>query len=408
MDDAHCMHCKKIWSLEFIDDNFDKKFITKDLVRHRESVLIDREKALLPATQPLVELEIEKRKTKQYLAELVQQKRELDALISHSTERIRRLNRGEIDLQNEDGEDGGGEDAESIIARSKRETSCPNTDCRGFLNAKFECGLCECQVCRHCECIVTGEKNTHVCDPDTVATVKLLKKECKKCPSCPAVIFKVDGCSQMFCTKCHCVFNYNTGVIQNSGVIHNPEYYRWMRDNGNEMPAGPVEMNNCDNNGNYNFRLQRPPYLRTVNGIRGSRRDGRGLWRDYLMNVHRMIGHISDVEVRRLDNHDIVRANENLRIKYLMNELSETQFKTMLQRQEKNSRKMRCYKDLLQLVVNVITDAFESFNESKDCDVFENTVKKIVSYSVGQCDKINDRFQANISTYKRLIQDIHT
>ena len=47
--------CKKIWSRQFMSTAFTHEFMSKKYVRHREDVLLEHEKSLLPATQPLVE-----------------------------------------------------------------------------------------------------------------------------------------------------------------------------------------------------------------------------------------------------------------------------------------------------------------------------------------------------------------
>ena len=53
--DPHCMGCKKAWLREFLFDNFPKAFIDVRLRKHRETIIFEREKALLPVTLPFVE-----------------------------------------------------------------------------------------------------------------------------------------------------------------------------------------------------------------------------------------------------------------------------------------------------------------------------------------------------------------
>ena len=50
--DAHCMNCKKIFTRDFLSDNCTNVFVIKNLKTHRENILLDRQKCLLPATQP--------------------------------------------------------------------------------------------------------------------------------------------------------------------------------------------------------------------------------------------------------------------------------------------------------------------------------------------------------------------
>ena len=59
--DPHCMNCKKFFSHEFLSDNCTLIFISKTLKEHREDILFEREKALLPNTQNDVLIEKEQR-----------------------------------------------------------------------------------------------------------------------------------------------------------------------------------------------------------------------------------------------------------------------------------------------------------------------------------------------------------
>lgn len=108
---------------------------------------------------------------------------------------------------------------------------CPKTDCPGTLIADT-CPLCTTKVCLECHKPATP---AHACNPDDVASVKAVSKEAKPCPSCRAVISKVDGCDQMWCTQCHVTFSWLTGQ-QDNGTTHNPHYYEWRRQNGGLAP----------------------------------------------------------------------------------------------------------------------------------------------------------------------------
>ena len=48
--DPKCMKCNVAWNREFIDSHFTTTFRNNELKKHRENVLLDREKSLLPAT----------------------------------------------------------------------------------------------------------------------------------------------------------------------------------------------------------------------------------------------------------------------------------------------------------------------------------------------------------------------
>ena len=75
----------------------------------------------------------------------------------------------------------------------------------------LKCGLCGIFVCGKCHAIKledeNGSKIEHVCNKDDVESVTLKKKETKSCPGCGTAIYKIAGCSSMFCTHCNTPFN---------------------------------------------------------------------------------------------------------------------------------------------------------------------------------------------------------
>ena len=55
------MNCHHPWPREFLDDHLSRTWREGELRHHREKILFDRERSLLPATQPDVEIEVQKR-----------------------------------------------------------------------------------------------------------------------------------------------------------------------------------------------------------------------------------------------------------------------------------------------------------------------------------------------------------
>ena len=54
------------------------------------------------------------------------------------------------------------------------------------------------------------------------------------------------NCDQMWCIECKTAFSWAKGTIE-KGVVHNPHYYQWMRQNGG-LPRNPNEhQENCGN-----------------------------------------------------------------------------------------------------------------------------------------------------------------
>lgn len=165
----------------------------------------------------------------------------------------------------------GGGDDDNHHVKTQFHRRCGDENCLGYLSTQWKCGLCDCWTCNKCLKFVgkycsfrkedngddgdnnqaqtnieninddnmrntneieIGVNNTdeqHVCNPDDVATASLLKKDSKPCPKCATLIFKIDGCDQMWCTQCHTAFNWRNGTIETK--IHNPHYYAWLREN---------------------------------------------------------------------------------------------------------------------------------------------------------------------------------
>lgn len=109
---------------------------------------------------------------------------------------------------------------------------CPTEGCNGLVNGNYECKVCNCRVCETCRSPIEGKK--HVCDAETLASVRSMKGNTKPCPECAAPVYKIDGCNQMFCVVCHTAFDWMTMRIE-TRVIHNPHYYEWLRSGGKEL-----------------------------------------------------------------------------------------------------------------------------------------------------------------------------
>ena len=55
IDDPECMNCKKPWTNDMVDSALTRTFVYGPLKKHREDVLLNRERSLLPDTQLDVE-----------------------------------------------------------------------------------------------------------------------------------------------------------------------------------------------------------------------------------------------------------------------------------------------------------------------------------------------------------------
>ena len=219
---------------------------------------------------------------------------------------------------------------------------CPTTDCEGFLNSKWTCSLCSVNVCKTCHEIKLEE---HACNPDVVESVKAIKKEAKPCPKCTALISKIDGCDQMWCTQCQTAFSWRTGAIE-THVVHNPHYFQWMRQNGTLPPVaggGAMPFIPARNCGHYEI-TQRLVHATTIEGNAPAPHD--------LLRFQRLFGHLG-ITINKC--REVLRKNADeewrrqLRVRRMAQDLSEREWKTILQRKEKESHKEQSRLDILEM-----------------------------------------------------------
>lgn len=325
--DPHCMYCKKMWTKDYLYNILPKTYINTALKRVREDVLLDREKAMMPATQQSVEQFLHQRKQQKIVNDLYAQRKELHQQLRMINENLNIAYRNmQIRIPN----------AENEIVKCDRK--CPKEGCKGFLNSKtFICGICESQVCKHCnEFLTEGEE--HTCNPDHVATVALINKDSKPCPSCGTLIFKISGCDQMYCTGCHTAFSWRRGVIE-KGAIHNPHFYEWRQQNGMiERNHHDIECGGLPNR--YYLQLFDRDYSNNVGSS--------------LMLIYRFVVHVEHVEYYRYETDN--ENNEDLRIQYMINELDEEQFKKLIQKREKNRYKKREYYLIFRMLHDTLAD----------------------------------------------------
>ena len=366
------MSCGKDWSRKFIKTKIGGSFMTDKFKKHMEDILYEREKALMPATQPLIENKIRLNKMKDDLQEIKKQIKNLEDIkrrLEFNIERVR-TQREPIDFL-------GGENNTDVSVNPVKNNgnnyirACPAENCRGFLNKNWTCGLCENKTCKNCHEILNNEE--HVCDENNVKTAKLLEMDTKSCPTCSTKIFKIDGCDQMWCTQCHTAFSWKTGNIEKT--IHNPHYYEWKRKNGglepvkNDMFAGgggglPQGNGECYEINNNTFD-QLINYAKNNNHIDLYRETNNAgvntltVEKDF-NTVIEMVQHIIHNRVVEMPKFrtDIYKNNEELRIKFMTNEINESQFKTLIQRNDKKIKKNEEIYNILQFFNTTINSIF--------------------------------------------------
>ena len=374
-----CMNttCNRDWTRQFIASAFTNVFITGKLKKQREQLLFDNERALLPATQVLVERQINienaTRKVREINEKLYQLKIERNQA---QTELYRLHNR------------------QATTERAEFVRACPDEECRGFLSTQWKCGICQKWACPDCHEVKGLERDVeHTCNPDTLATARLLATDTKPCPKCRMGIFRISGCDQIWCTQCHTAFNWRTGRIESN--VHNPHYFEWLRRNGNAVPRNPLD-NPCNND------LQHTDYttIRTMLQVRHPNHPLSKSTDEYLGRTVRNVIHMRYVTVPRYRTEDRVVRNEILRIQYMRNIITEDDFKTILQRNEKKVEKYREIHNVLTILLTTVTDIilrFRTYLSGTTNNEFNDTILKEINPLV---DYVNECLRDTAKTYK--------
>ena len=401
-NDPDCMSCRRRWTPAFIHENFTQVFANTKLRAHREDVLFDREKSMLPATQELAEarkkanvLTEKNRELRKRVAELKEQTNVTQSFPWYirqfaPEERMERLKerarvKGEIAQLNAEITYNMEMIADTALFTQPRFTrpalgvldavptpeapapakrqfirACPAADCRGFLSTAWKCGMCDVRVCSDCHEIKDADgASEHVCDPDAVASARLISRDSRPCPKCAASIYKIDGCDHMFCTACQTPFHWRTGevMVRNS----NPYFYEWMRNQAGrgDQPGAPNAPNapgapganaacNAEWFSDYHMIAQ---YDRAL--LQYAKRD---FSRDVMNHLSRL-PHIISHNVHYVDGRMAPpRDNQKIRVSYLIGEIDDAKFKKMLQKSEKERNKKAEFNELFTMYNQVSAD----------------------------------------------------
>jgi hypothetical protein len=239
---AACMACRAPWARAFLVRTIRPTVMWGALRKHREDVLFEAEKALLPATaavlgvmQQLKELQEEKAEEedkgsiKELTTRIGDLKHQKEVMIAHMEGREVPVRKGK--------KRGAVEEVPRVFC------PCPAVDCRGFIfERKYECDACHTRVCKTCQVSIgDGLGVSHVCKEEDVATMKLIKSQCKACPGCGVLSRKTEGCSQVWCMMCHKAWNWETGKLVTGGYIHATDYLNYLRSNGQQVPRAPQD-----------------------------------------------------------------------------------------------------------------------------------------------------------------------
>jgi hypothetical protein len=360
-------------------NTFPNTWVSKGWKDMNAKVGVDREKALFPATMGIVaELKV-KAAIKAEISQIKVEQRAMD---------IRKWNL-EIQLRN-----GGDVIAEKSVSNGRK---CPDPECRGYLSTQWKCGLCEKWACHECHVIKGDTRDAdHTCDPDTLATAKLLDKDTKPCPKCATPIHKIEGCDQMWCTQCHTGFSWRRGTIENH--VHNPHYYEWARQNGalGRAPRNVGDFECGRDIGDYStLRVIRTGLSRIKNYIDPNIIDD-------VLKIIRNTVHLHDVRGPhfRPPNEDV---NQDARVKFITKQYDDKKFASMIHKNNKAIAKKQDIFNVIQLQHQGVTDiVFRMIDALKPTTTINYTSPDTIENVAPLCRQIATEINALFTEFETL------
>lgn len=362
-DNVKCMNCREPWSREFLYQILPVSWMTKQYRSHLENILFNKEVAKLPSTMYAVEEELERRKRHVQLRQLRIELDELKQKQFDLESNISRLVYGQI-----------------VVNPNSRkyQSVCPNSNCRGFIESGC-CIICKTVVCQLC--LFINPTIDHQCKPDDLKTVQLLSMDTKMCPNmgCQAPIYKINGCSQMFCTQCKTAFDWNTMKIYNNhNHFHNPHYFEWLNEN---IAA------NRHIHGDHNI------YINHIKDIANGKPLKSIICK--FSAFYRYMNHVIHTKLNFGEVDITEQRKQNLRVNYILKDISEDAWKCELQKIEKRKDLEESLRLKNTILVNDMQTLLNQLINCVDIDSYETLLNN-------ESEKIRNDFNTSITTLYNL------
>ena len=428
-----CMNCKTILSDQYIVDNINRTFYMGEFKKKLNEKLFENEQSKMPETMPFVKQRIEINKIEKENLSIKKEIDELNALLNKKKGEIHSNSIKMWSITNGSNKDN--EDKYTFIV------PCRKNGCKGFLNKKYRCELCDTHTCSKCLEFI-GKKDTelynnHQCKKENIESAEMIRKDTKPCPKCGTRIYKIDGCDQMWCTECKVAFSWKKGTIV-TGTIHNPHYYQWIKNDANSNNRNPLDVI-CGGLQNYavirsaivNLNKQITLITSKTNTIKNI--DNKlvkelnclfnnliqtTIFRGFIYNryhrlttlnnysntiprIHQVFNHIINYEipdiVREIER---LRDNRKLRVDFMLNEITEDIFKTNIMKNHIDFNIKQQELLLYQLIRNFGIDLFNEFVQifSK----IQKTCSEIINAEHNEGDLYNILFITLINNLKEI------
>lgn len=365
-----CVNCNLKFSKTFISENFTKKFINTDLKEIIMNQILVKDLQDMPKYMELAK----------YDKQIYEENIKIDKDLLHNCQSksaddnlfYRQLSTCDDVLLNKalmiktelDYWQKNYVMASSYEKKEKKEKNqfikkCSKNNCNGFLSTRWKCELCDTKFCSKC---LEEEDENHECNPDNVATANEIRKNSKNCPNpvCGVPIYRIYGCSHMFCVNCKTCFDWNTMAIQKKNT--NPHFYEYLNNHNNlrrdinDIPCGGFDILTFTN------IIRDISKSITSNNTKEVVNNYVNFHSSFISSICSFYIHNSDVTVSRLGSINTKMESYNdennkrftkLRIDYLNSNITDKIYKSKMYTYQKKKE-----------YLNDMYDIIESFNQS--------------------------------------------
>ena len=383
-----CLFCNNPYSENLIESSLTKTAQNR-IHKAQSELFCESQVALLPATQPYAEREIEIKSLEEKIDAALAREKQIRIELSNIGKEKRFMQAMVYRLKRQN-------NAEEIPEELRVDeidgvgwrVPCAWDSCNGFVSKGYKCGLCSRFTCSKCQ---MPKDENHMCNESDLASVNMIKNDTKACPSCSTRIYKISGCSQMFCVKpgCNTIFDWNTLKIQKNGFVHNPHALDFRR-NGGLVGDGCYNEFNIYNYENYFFpsfgvkRKNADFYHKNCNDYR------------VLRGIVQQVAHSENLlRLLQYQNINLEVKLRNLRVKFLLKEFDKNVWVTKINTLRKKQSKDYMYLGILDIVPETLRGLIQQQDKNiktlQDIDLSQ--IREFGKLVNDELIKLNNRYK---------------